>query len=140
MNTLSILRWFWDRLDLIVGILLIPWGFFIVSLALVGWKKFTRSSGSDIYVILTSLDFEFLVFHDKFIYDVYGGIQPKFEYVFASGFIISLTFLVWASRVQHQIEGYSNSTEPGFPSGQMLCCWVFALVWMASHFAMILIR
>ena len=140
MITLSIVQWLWDRLDLIVGILAIPWGLLLISLALVGWKKFTRTSGSDVFVILSSLDLEFLVFHNRFVYDVYGRLQPKFEDVFGLSFIVSMVLLIWSSHVQHQIESGSGTNEPGYPSGQLFCCWTVALVWMATHFAAILIR
>ena len=140
MGVTSILQWLWARIDILAGIFVIPWGFFAISMALAGLSRFLRTSGSDIYVILCSLDLEFLMFHDRFINDVYPGIKPKFETVFGIGLVVSFLFLVLSSRVQHQIDDHPKATEPGYPSGGLFCCWAFGLSWMAGHFAAILIR
>jgi len=42
-------------------------GLFFISLVLVGWNRFRQSSGSDIYVILSSLDLDFVVFKERFV-------------------------------------------------------------------------
>ena len=136
MNTLYLI---WDKLDVIVGVLLIPWGMFVISLALVGWKKFSETSGADIFVILSSLDLEFIVFKERFIGLVYAGIQAKFTAVFAIGLVVSLVFLGLSSRVQRLISGPDSGPE-NYPTGALFLCWVVALGWMAIHFFAILAR
>jgi hypothetical protein len=136
MNTLY---WIWDKLDVIVGVLAIPWGMFVISLALVGWKKFRETSGADIYVILSSLDLEFIVFKERFIRLVYVGIQAKFTAVFAIGLVVSLVFLVLSRRTQHLITG-PDSGPLNHPAGSLFLCWAFAPVWMGIHFFAILAR
>lgn len=131
---LGVLNWIWDKIDVIAGVLAIPWGLLAISLSLAGWKKFRETSGADIYVILSSLDLEFIVFKERFIGLVYAGIQPKFTAVFAIGLIVSLAFLGLSSRVQRLING------PGYPAGALFACWAFAPVWMAIHFFAILAR
>jgi hypothetical protein len=136
---MRVFHWIWDRLDVIAGVLAIPWGMFAVSLALVGWKKFRETSGADIYVILSSLDLEFIVFKERFIGFVYAGIQAKFTAVFAIGLVVSLFFLVLSSRVQYLITG-PNLGSGNNPAGALFLCWAFAPVWMAIHFFAILAR
>ncbi len=134
-----VLHWIWDRLDVIAGVLLIPWGLFSISLVLVGWNRFRQSSGADIYVILSSLDLDFVLFKERFVGFVYAGIQPKFTPIFAIGLVVSLFFLVLSSRAQHLITG--PGPGPGnLPGNQSFLCWTFAPVWMAIHFLAILAR
>lgn len=135
---MAILSWIWSRLDIIAGVLLIPWGLFLVSLALVGWQKFKETSGADIYVILSSLDLEFVVFKERFVGLVYPGIRDKFNEVFAVGLVFSLFFLALSSRVQHQIS--AAHSEGNYPGGWVLLCWVVAPAWIAIHFFAILAR
>jgi hypothetical protein len=134
------LQWLWNHLEIIAGVLLIPWGMFVFSLALVGWNKFSETSGADVYIILTSLDLEFIVFRERFVNLVYGGIQSKFNAVFAIGFIVSLIFLALSSRVQRRIAECRISPDQGYPSGRLFACWAFALPWMAAHFFAILAK
>lgn len=136
---MPVLQWIWARLDVIVGVFVIPWGLLLISLALAGWRKFTETGGADIYVILSSLDLEFIVFKDRFVKLVYGGIQAKFSEVFVIGLIVSLVFLILASRVQRQIVA-SSPTSQHYPTGTLFLCWTVAPVWMAIHFFAILAR
>ena len=137
MNTL---QWVWIRLDVITRVLAIPWGLFVISLALAGWKKVTETSGSDIYVILASLDLEFILFKDQFNSLVYAGTQSKFTDIFGIALIVSLFFLAVSSRVQHRIAEHNAGMGTGHPAGMLFLCWAFALPWMAIHFFAILAR
>lgn len=130
-------HWIWDRLDVIAAVFLIPWGLFLVSLRLVGWKRFTQSCGADIYLILSTLDLDFVLFKERFIVFVYTGIQPKFMPIFAIGFMISLFFLVLSSTAQRPIDGPGSRNLPGSSS---FLCWMFAPFWTAAHFLAILVR
>ena len=134
---MPVLQWIWARLDVVAGVFVIPWGLLLISLALAGWKKFSETGGADIYVILSSLDLEFIVFKDRFLKLVYVGIQDKFSEVFVIGLVVSLFFLVLASRLQHRIAG---STPENYPTGGLFLCWTVAPVWMAIHFFAILAR
>jgi len=136
---MAMLHWIWARFDVIVGVLAIPWGLFALSLALVGWRKFTETSGADIYVILSSLDLEFIVFKERFVGLVYAEIQAKFTAVFGVGLLVSLVFLALSSRVQRLISG-PNSGAGKYPTGTLFLCWVVAPVWIAIHFFAILAR
>ena len=140
MEGWNIARWFWSRLDVIAGVLAIPWGFFVLSLVLAGWSKVTKTSGSDIYVLLSSLDLEFVLFSERFRKAVYAGIQPKFKELFAVALIFSLILLAISSRVQRRIDEIGDATDFRYPSGQLFFCWAVALVWMAGHFFVILAR
>jgi hypothetical protein len=132
---LNLLNWIWVRLDVITGVLAIPWGLLLVSLAITGWRKFIVTSGADIYVILSSLDLEFIVFKDRFVGLVYKGIQAKFSEVFVVGLLISFFFLALSSRAQRLTTGRGHhSTNTSF------LCWTVAPVWMAIHFFAILAR
>jgi hypothetical protein len=142
MSTINYVHhWIWARLDVITGVLLIPWGMFLLSLALVGWKRFTKTSGADVFVILSSLDLEFIVFKDRFVQLVYPGIQSKFNDVFAIGLVFSVFWLIVASRVQAQItDGGPGLSASWGHSTALFMCWFFALAWMAIHFFVILAR
>lgn len=137
---MSTLHWLWDRLDVVTGVFLIPWGMFLISAILVGWRKLTETSGSDVYIILSSLDLEFLVFRGRFENFVYAGVRSKFSEVFAVGLVVSLAFLMFSSRAQVWIAEHHNSPEVSYPATSVIVCWAFALGWMALHFFAILSR
>jgi uncharacterized membrane protein len=134
------LEWVWTRLDVITRVLAVPWGLFAISLVLAGWRKVTETSGSDIYVILASLDLEFILFKDQFSGLVYAGIQSKFTEVFGIGLIVSLIFLAISSGAQRRIAEHNAGMPTSHPTGTLFLCWVFALSWMAIHFFAILAR
>lgn len=137
---MNALEWVWARLDVVTNVLAIPWGLFVVSLVLAGWRKVTETSGSDIYVILASLDLEFILFRDQFSNLVYAGIQSKFTDIFGIGLIVSLIFLAISSRAQHRIDEHNAGMPTSHPTGTLFLCWAFALPWMAIHFFAILAR
>jgi hypothetical protein len=135
---LCILRWLWSHFNTIAGVFLIPWGMFVVSLVLAGVKKVSETSASDVFIILSSLDLEFILFKDRFVNIVYAGIQSKFSTVFGVGLVGSFIFLALSSRVQRRISESHQSQDRDYPTGTLFFCWVFALIWMAVHFFAIL--
>jgi hypothetical protein len=135
----QLLQWIYDRLDVIAYIFAIPWGMFLASVAITGWKKLTDTSGADIFVILTSLDLEFIVFKEKFSTLVYSKIQSKFTQFFVIAFIVSFIFLALSCRAQRRIERNKTRNQE-HPTGLLIVCWTVALAWMGIHFFAILAR
>ena len=135
---MRILCWVWTHLDTIGGVFLIPWGMFGLSLALVGWRKFSETSGADVFVILSSLDLEFIVFKERFLDLVYAGIRSRFSIVFAIGLIGSMVMLIFSSRVQRRLSECRDTATVAYPAGGVFICWSMALFWMAVHFFAVL--
>jgi hypothetical protein len=111
---------------------------FFFSFALTGWRKLKETSAADIYIILSSLDLEFVVFKEKFIKVVYAAAQPKYSVIFAIGLVVSLVFLAMSSRVQKRIAECRDPFETAYPYGMLFVCWAFALPWIAMHFFIVL--
>ncbi len=139
-NHRPLLELTWELFPQITGVFLIPFLFFLLSLVLSGGAKLKRTSGTDLFVILGSLDLDFLLFHHQFVYDVYAGLRRNFNAVFAVAALISIILLAWSSRVQRRIDETPDPRAQEFPAGQLFFCWAAGICWMAGHFAAILIR
>jgi hypothetical protein len=95
---------------------------FVVSLVLAGVKKVSETSASDVFIILSSLDLEFILFKDRFVNIVYAGIQSKFSTVFGVGLVGSFIFLALSSRVQRRISESHQSQDRDYPTGTLFFC------------------